>query len=113
MTLIGGRFTSAIRTLMNVALSAMVTSLFTGDGDPREHNPPSPAAQIIEHGKFRLHKYQALVGEENYEVTREGDSLVLKSNLNLSYLGTKVSLAALLRAQTDWTPQRFDLKGDT
>src|SRR5258706_11694238 len=108
MTLIGGHLTSAIRTLMIVALSAMVTSLFTGNSDPRVHNPPSPAAKIIEHGKFRLHKYQALVGEENYEIVRDGDSLVLKSDFNLSYLGTKVSLVSLLRAQADWTPQHFE-----
>lgn len=83
------------------------------------HNLNSTPARLdlslpqIEQGKFRLYKYQALVGEENYEVARAGDSLILKSDFNLSYLGTKVSLASQLRAQADWTPQHLELKGDT
>jgi len=85
----------------------------TGKTPARAHDSPVPVVQVVEQGKFRLHKYQALVGEENYEVTREGESLILKSDFKLSYLGTKVSLASQLRAQPDWTPQRFDLKGDT
>lgn len=70
-------------------------------------------ATVIEQGKFRLHKYQALVGEESYEVTRDGDALRVKSDFHLSYLGTKVALAAMLRTQADGTPQHYEMKGDT
>lgn len=73
----------------------------------------SGAPQIVEQGKFSLHKYQARVGEETYEVARDGDSLVVKSTFGLSYLGGRVALATTLRAKADLTPERFEIKGDT
>ena len=40
-------------------------------------------AQVVESGKFRLHKFEQAIGEENYEITREGDSLLVRIHLQV------------------------------
>jgi imidazolonepropionase-like amidohydrolase len=73
----------------------------------------STSNEVVEKGKFRLHKLQQPLGEESYEIRREGDSLVVHSTLEFTDRMTKVSLAATLRARQDLTPERFEIKGKT
>src|SRR5271167_3226314 len=57
-----------------------------------------PSASGNETGKFRLHKFEQPIGEETYTITREGDTLTLKSDFLFTDRGTKVPLTATLRA---------------
>jgi imidazolonepropionase-like amidohydrolase len=66
-----------------------------------------------EHGTFRLHKFMQPIGVETYDVTRDGDALVVASTFEFSDRGTKVPLTATLRAKADYTPVHFEIKGKT
>jgi imidazolonepropionase-like amidohydrolase len=68
-------------------------------------------SQPVESGKFRLHKFEQPIGEETYSVTREGDSLVVKSAFQFTDRGTSVPLTAELHTAQDLTPQSFRIKG--
>lgn len=72
---------------------------------------PATSAQAIEKGKFRLHKFEQAIGEENYEVSRDGDSLVIKSTFLFTDRGNRVPLDATLRTGQDLTPERYEIKG--
>jgi len=71
------------------------------------------SAQPVEKGKFILHKFFRAIGEETYEITRDGDSLVTKSTFAFTDRGAKVPLTATLRTSSDLTPQHFEIKGQT
>ncbi len=76
--------------------------------------PVAHAAQTpAERGTFRLHKFMQPIGTETYEVSRDGDSVVLTSTFEFSDRGTKVPLSATLRAKADLTPTHFEIKGQT
>ncbi len=64
-------------------------------------------------GRFRLHKFEQPIGEETYTITRNGDTVTLKSNFEFTDRGTKVPLTATLRAAANYTPQSFVIKGST
>jgi imidazolonepropionase-like amidohydrolase len=77
-------------------------------------SPPTPtalAAQALESGKFRLHKFEQPIGEETYQITRDGDSLVTRSTFEFTDRGRKVPLTATLRTTQNLTPQSFEIKG--
>ena len=71
------------------------------------------AASGNETGQFRLHKFEQPIGEESYSITREGNTLTLKSDFLFTDRGTKVPLTATLVATQDYTPQSFVIKGST
>ena len=73
--------------------------------------PKPDGAQAVEAGEFRLHKFEQPIGVESYTVTRDGDSLVVRSTFEFTDRGTKVPLSATLRARQDLTPQSFEIKG--
>lgn len=68
---------------------------------------------VTESGKFRLHKFEQEIGEETYSITREGDSLVVKSNFKFTDRGSPVPLTATLRTKQNFTPESFEIKGNT
>jgi imidazolonepropionase-like amidohydrolase len=71
------------------------------------------SGQVIEKGKFRLHKFEQAIGEESYEVARDGDSLVIKSTFQFTDRGNRVPLEATLQTKQDLTPERYEIKGKT
>jgi hypothetical protein len=80
--------------------------------------PPSlPAAaqqgSAIERGKFRLHKFEQPIGEETYEIRRDGNSLATKIDFQFTDRGTAASLSATSRGAVDSTPESFEIKGKT
>jgi imidazolonepropionase-like amidohydrolase len=77
------------------------------------HRQSAPGAGAIESGKFRLHKFEQAIGEESYEVSRDGDSLVIKSTFQFTDRGSRVPLEATLRTRQDLTPERYEIKGKT
>jgi hypothetical protein len=71
------------------------------------------SSPVAETGKFRLHKFEQPIGEENYTITHDGSALTLKSDFLFTDRGTKVPLSATLRAADDYKPQSFIIKGNT
>ncbi len=66
-----------------------------------------------EKGKFILHKIGQAIGEENYSISREADTLALDSKFLFTDRGTDVPITAKLQAAADYTPQSFAIKGKT
>lgn len=71
----------------------------------------SPA--ILEQGKFTLHKFEQAIGEETYEIRRDGDSIAAKIDFKFTDRGSEVPLSTTFRAAQDLTPQEFEIKGRT
>ena len=46
------------------------------------------AAAPVEQGKFILHKFEQPIGQETYEVTKDGDSLVVKMDFKFTDRGS-------------------------
>ena len=66
-----------------------------------------------EQGKFILHKFEQAIGEETYEIRRDGDSLAAKIDFKFTDRATPVPLSTTFRAAQDLTPQAFEIKGRT
>lgn len=77
---------------------------------------PQGAAQqssVLEQGKFRLHKFEQPIGEEKYQITRDGESLAVKMDFKFTDRGQDVPLSATFRGAADLTPQAFEIHGKT
>jgi imidazolonepropionase-like amidohydrolase len=75
---------------------------------------PSTAAQEpVEQGKFVLHKFEQAIGQETYQIHRDGDSLEAKIDFKFTDRGRDVPLSATFRSAADLTPQGFEIKGST
>lgn len=70
-------------------------------------------APVLERGKFTLHKFEQPIGEESYEIRRDGDSLSAKIDFQFTDRGNTVPLSTTFRAAEDWTPQSFKINGKT
>jgi imidazolonepropionase-like amidohydrolase len=73
----------------------------------------SDTSTIIEQGKFTLHKFEQAIGEETYEIKRDGDSLAAKVDFKFTDRGSAVPLAVTFRGTQDLTPLSFEIKGRT
>src|SRR5215831_5898730 len=71
------------------------------------------ATQQTESSKFRLHKFEQTIGEETYTITRQGETLSLKSEFLFTDRGSKVPLTTSLKAAADYSPQSFNIHGAT
>ena len=69
----------------------------------------SPAP--VERGKFILHKMEQPIGEETYQITRDGDSLNVKIDFKFTDRSSPVPLTASFRSTTDLAPVAFEIKG--
>src|SRR5438270_5067394 len=70
-------------------------------------------SSIIEQGKFTLHKFGSPIGQETYEIRRDGDSIAAKIDFKFTDRGSPVPLTVTFRAAQDLTPQAFEIKGRT
>src|SRR5579859_7725373 len=68
---------------------------------------------VVEQGKFTLHKFEQAIGEETYEIRRDGDSLTAKIDFKFTDRGQPVPLSTTFRCAQDLTPQGFEIKGKT
>jgi imidazolonepropionase-like amidohydrolase len=73
--------------------------------------PATTDTSVIEQGKFTLHKFEQAIGEETYEIRRDGDSLAAKIDFKFTDRGSPVPLTTSFRAAQDLTPQSFEIKG--
>jgi imidazolonepropionase-like amidohydrolase len=71
------------------------------------------ASDSVERGTFRLHKMEQRIGEESYEIKRDGDSTVVTMQFLFTDRGTPVPLEATFRGTADLTPEAFSIKGRT
>ena len=85
---------------------------------PQAPEPQSPQAQatqsaaaVVEQGKFILHKFENPIGEETYQIVRDGKSLAVKMDFKFTDRGTPVPLSAAFRSSEDLTPEAFEIKG--
>jgi imidazolonepropionase-like amidohydrolase len=69
----------------------------------------SPA--VVERGKFILHKLEQPIGEETYQITRDGDGLSAKIDFKFTDRSSPVPLTAAFTSANDWTPRSFEIKG--
>src|SRR5580700_6260271 len=69
------------------------------------------SASPVEHGKFILHKFEQPIGEETYQITRDGDALNAKVDFKFTDRSTPVPLTAAFRSASDWTPRSFEIQG--
>ena len=96
--------------LLLAAFATLVTSAHAAA-------PQQPTGQdtpaIAEQGKFTLHKFEQPIGQETYEIRRDGDSLAVKVDFKFTDRGTPVPLSATFRGAADLTPQSFEIKGQT
>jgi imidazolonepropionase-like amidohydrolase len=113
-------FLSARRTIRNLISTAGLffpTLLFCTQASSQDTEPSPPQAQaakptqVVEQGKFILHKFENPIGEETYQISRDGDSLAVKMDFKFTDRGTPVPLSATFRAAKDWTPEAFEIKG--
>ncbi len=73
----------------------------------------APADSPVEQGKFTLHKFEQAIGEETYEIRREGESLAVKMDFKFTDRGRAVPLSATFRGSLEYTPETFEIKGNT
>jgi len=70
-------------------------------------------SETVERGHFQLHKMEQPIGEESYEIRREGNTVAVKMDFKFTDRGTVVPLAATFRGAQDLSPQEFEIKGQT
>src|SRR5579864_5211697 len=101
-----------IRTLPTLVAFVILCAAFL-PARPAQQSPSTDASPIIEQGKFTLHKFEQAIGEETYEIRRDGDSLAVKMDFKFTDRGRAVPLSATFRGAQDLTPEAFEIKGDT
>ncbi len=104
--------------LRQILTAAVCFCLLTATGNalPQDVAEPGMRQQssptVVEQGKFTLHKFEQIIGEETYQIVREGDSLAVKMNFKFTDRGTPVQLTASFRGGLDLTPLTFEIKGN-
>jgi imidazolonepropionase-like amidohydrolase len=78
---------------------------------PAQTQASPSAAVVAEQGKFILHKFENPIGEETFQIVRDGDSLNVKMDFKFTDRGTPVPLSASFRGSQDLTPEAFEIKG--
>ncbi len=79
----------------------------------QDNQPAAQAADVLEQGKFVLHKFEQPIGEETYQITADGDNLAAKIDFKFTDRGTEVPLSATFHAGPDLSPKSFVIKGKT
>ena len=98
---------SIFALVVAIALSAPTFA----QADAAQNSVAQASATPVEQGKFILHKFEQPIGEETYEVTKDGESLGVKMDFKFTDRGTAVPLTASFRGAADLTPESFEIKG--
>jgi imidazolonepropionase-like amidohydrolase len=102
-----------IQKFLLPVLASFVFSAAVANTIASPQQPTTEASGIVEQGKFTLHKFEQAIGQENYEISRDGDSVVVKMDFKFTDRGSPVPLTATFRGAQDLTPQAFEIKGQT
>jgi len=107
-----------IRGLSAAAFVFFLALPLFAQASPQAAEPQSPQAQttqsaaaVVEQGKFILHKFENPIGEETYQIVRDGKSLAVKMDFKFTDRGSPVPLSATFRSSEDLTPEAFEIKG--
>jgi imidazolonepropionase-like amidohydrolase len=100
---------SRILFVLFVGLAKALTAPPAGAQQPTSDQ----SSAIVEQGKFTLHKFEQAIGQETYEIKRDGDSLAVKIDFKFTDRGSAVPLSVNFRGAPDLTPQAFEIKGNT
>ena len=92
--------------LLGVLLAGSLSSVLA-------QQPATADSSVVEQGKFKLHKFEQAIGEETYEIRRDGDSFAVKMDFKFTDRGAPVPLTTTFRSAQDLTPQAFEIKGRT
>ena len=98
---------SIFAPVVAIALSAPTFA----QADAAQNSLAQASATPVEQGKFILHKFEQPIGEETYEVTKDGESLGVKMDFKFTDRGTAVPMTASFRGAADLTPESFEIKG--
>src|SRR5579862_1026483 len=96
-------------TLLACVVSIAISSVVSAAQQPTGNDSSAP----VEQGKFTLHKFEQPIGQETYEIHRDGDSLAVKVDFKFTDRGSAVPLTTTFRSAPDLTPQSFEIKGQT
>jgi imidazolonepropionase-like amidohydrolase len=101
--------------LRKFAVCAFVTLCFAFPlaSFAQDSSTSSNSGALIEQGRFTLHKFEQPIGEETYEIRRDGDSQAVNINFKFTDRGSTVPLTTTFRSAPDLTPQNFEIKGRT
>ena len=102
-----------LRKHQGMFFSATILLILGSCALTRAQQAVAPDASAVEQGKFTLHKFEQAIGEETYEIRRDGQSLVAKIDFKFTDRGAAVPLSTTFRAAEDLTPQAFEIKGRT
>ena len=89
----------------------LVCLVLATSGVSLAQQPSATDASLVEQGKFTLHKFEQAIGDETYEIRRDGTSVAVKVNFKFVDRGSPVPLTTTFRAAQDLTPQSFEIKG--
>jgi cytosine/adenosine deaminase-related metal-dependent hydrolase len=109
--LLQGKMTTNIRNAIRIVSIVAVAGVLTAGGLLAMQSLSSDSPSPVERGKFTLHKFEQAIGEETYEIRRDGDSLAVKMDFSFTDRGQAVPLSATFRGTTDLTPQDFEING--
>jgi len=98
-----------IQLFILFAAGAAVAAVAPAAAAPQQ---PTPST-TVEQGKFTLHKFEQPIGQETYEIKRDGNSLAVTMDFKFTDRGSPVPLTATFRSAPDLTPQAFDINGNT
>jgi len=101
-----------ILRLLAVLACAVSTAVLAASAPPQQP-AGGDASALVEQGKFTLHKFEQAIGEETYEIRRDGDSVAVQVDFKFTDRGSAVPLKATFRGAQDLTPQTFEIKGQT
>ena len=80
-------------------------------GPPAQSQAPPQSATAETSAKFRLHKFEQPIGEENYTETPGGSPRNFTINFEFTDRGSAVPLQVHFEALDDLTPVKFDING--
>ena len=102
-----------IRRLFVLATAVLLVSLIKAVLLTAPQPANADTSAIVEQGKFTLHKFEQAIGDETYEIRRDGDSIAVKADFKFTDRGQPVPLTATFRGAADLTPLAFEIMGNT
>jgi imidazolonepropionase-like amidohydrolase len=106
-----------MRTTKRALFYSLAVLLGCGIVNAQSQSPSNEVtATVIESGKFRFYETKQIRGEENYEIKKSATgelTLTTKIDLPFAEQDNKPQVSASLRANADYTPQSFQIKGPT
>jgi imidazolonepropionase-like amidohydrolase len=94
--------------LKQLGILLLITGAFTAIANGQD---AEASGQVVDHGRFRLHKFEQAIGWESYQITKDGSGVSVKADFKFTDRGTDVPLTATFRGKNDLTPIAFDIKG--